>query len=192
MNVVDLIQTYGYLAVATGAFLEGEASLLLSGFAAYRGHLALPEVILIAAIATFLGDQLYFHLGRKYGTALLERFPSMQARAERAKSMLQRHHLPLMISIRFMYGLRTPGLVAMGMCNVCPFRFFVLSLATAVLWAVGVVGAGYIFGRAMEQLLANLALYQFWLAGATLLCGSVWFLLARRARAVSKIDSDFR
>jgi membrane protein DedA with SNARE-associated domain len=185
MNVVDLIQSYGYLAVAVGAFLEGEASLALGGFAAYRGHLALPEVIFIATIATFLGDQLYFHLGRKFGAPLLERFPSMQSRAARATGLLHRHHLPLMLSIRFMYGLRTPGLIAMGMCKVSSLRFFVLSLVTAILWAVGVVGAGYVFGGAMEQVLMNLGYYQLWLAGAMLLCGSVWFLLARRARARS-------
>lgn len=185
MNVVDLIQTYGCLAVAAGAFLEGEASLVLGGFAAYRGHLALPEVIVVAAIATFLGDQLYFHLGRKYGAPLLMRFPSMQARAERARVLLQRHHLPLMLSIRFMYGLRTPGLIAMGMCKVSSLRFFALSLITAVIWAIGVVGAGYLFGGAMERLLANLGHYQLWLAGALLLFGSLWFLLARRARANS-------
>jgi membrane protein DedA with SNARE-associated domain len=183
MNVADLIQSYGYLAVAAGAFVEGEASLVLGGFAAYRGHLALPEVIMVAAIATFLGDQAYFHLGRKYGAALLARFPSMQARSARAKKLLQRHHLPLMLSIRFMYGLRTPGLIAMGMCNVSPLRFFVLSLVTAGLWAIGVVGAGYVFGRAMEPLLANLAYYQLWAGGALLLCASIWFLRMRRARA---------
>jgi membrane protein DedA with SNARE-associated domain len=189
MNVVDLIQAYGYVAVAAGAFLEGEASLALGGFAAYRGHLALPQVIMVAAMATFLGDQLYFYLGRKYGTGLLARFPSMQSRAARAEVLLQRHHLPLMLSIRFMYGLRTPVLIAMGMCNVSPLRFFALSLVTATLWALGVVGAGYFFGHAMEQVLANLAYYQLWLAGALLLCGSVWFLLARRAR-VSRVGVD--
>ncbi|HEV7928947.1 MAG TPA: DedA family protein [Nitrosospira sp.] len=185
MNVVDLIQSYGYLAVAVGAFLEGEASLALGGFAAYRGHLALPEVIMVAALATFLGDQLYFHLGRKFGAPLLERFPSMQSRAARAKTLLHRHHLPLMLSIRFMYGVRTPGLIAMGMCKISSLRFFALSLVTAILWAVGVVGAGYLFGGAMEQVLMNLGYYQLWLAGAMLLCGSIWFLLARRARARS-------
>ncbi|MEN3364164.1 MAG: hypothetical protein V7606_1438 [Burkholderiales bacterium] len=182
MNIVELIQTYGYIAIAAGAFLEGEASLVLGGFAAYRGHLALPEVIMIATIATFLGDQLYFHLGRRYGSSMLARFPSMQSRAERAKTLLHRHHLPLMFSLRLMYGLRTPGLIAMGMCNISTLRFFTVSLITSAIWALGVVGAGYVFGHAMEQVLANLAYYQLWLAGAFLLGGSIWFLLSRRAR----------
>lgn len=186
MNVADLIQTYGYVAVGAGALLEGEASLALGGFAAYRGHLALPQVILVATIATFLGDQIYFHLGRRYGTALLARFPSLQSRAARAKPLLQRHHLPLMLSIRFMYGLRTPGLIAMGMCSMPPLRFLALSLMTAALWAVGIVGAGYAFGRTIEQVLENLAYYQFWLAGALLLGASVWLLRIRRARAAEE------
>jgi membrane protein DedA with SNARE-associated domain len=86
--------------------------------------------------------------------------------------------------MRFMYGLRTPGLIAMGMCNMSPFRFFVLSLITAAIWSIGIVGAGYAFGRTIEQLLANLAYYQLWLGGALLLCASIWFLYIRRARAL--------
>ena len=40
MNIPELIQNYGYAAVAVGTFLEGETVLLLAGAAASRGHQA--------------------------------------------------------------------------------------------------------------------------------------------------------
>lgn len=71
MNMETLIATYGYAAVAVGAFMEGEIVLILGGFAAQRGYLSLPWVIVVAFIATFLGDQILFHLGRWKGDAIL-------------------------------------------------------------------------------------------------------------------------
>ena len=80
VNVPELIQHYGYLAVAVGTFLEGETVLLLAGAAASRGHLALPTVIGVATLASFAGDQLFFLLGRRHGSRLLARWPSLHAR----------------------------------------------------------------------------------------------------------------
>ena len=63
MSLVELIQGYGYWAVAAGAFLEGETMLLVAGAAASRGHLSLPAVEAVAALACLGGDQLWFYLG---------------------------------------------------------------------------------------------------------------------------------
>ena len=44
MTLEDLIGTYGYWAILVGTFLRGETTLILGGFAASRGYLALPFV----------------------------------------------------------------------------------------------------------------------------------------------------
>ena len=118
MSMVELIQGYGYWAVAAGAFLEGETMLLVAGAAASRGHLWLPAVVGVAALASFGGDQLWFYLGRRYGNQLLARYPSLVARTAHARALLERHHLALILSIRFLYGLRIAGPVAIGMSEV--------------------------------------------------------------------------
>ncbi|MFJ1258173.1 DedA family protein [Cupriavidus sp. CuC1] len=179
MDIARLIQDYGYLAVAAGTFLEGETILIMAGVAANRGHLALPTVIVIGTLASFLGDQLYFYVGRRYGTALLARFPSMQSRAARASALLHRHHLPLILSIRFLYGLRIAGPIAIGMSAVPWFRFLVLNLTGAVVWAVAIAGAGYGFGQGLGYLLGNFDSDEAWGLAAILLCGALWWLFAR-------------
>jgi membrane protein DedA with SNARE-associated domain len=185
MDVAGLIEHYGYLAVAVGTFLEGETALVVAGFAAYRGYLALPNVMLVAALASFLGDQLVFHMGRRYGPALLARFPSVQPRAERVKELLRRHHLPLILSIRFLYGLRTAGLIVLGMSGVSAFRFLALNFISAITWATVIASVGYFFGRAVERLLENSGAYQLWILGGMLLCGSLYLLYCRRARSTA-------
>jgi len=48
MSLEELISTYGYAAIGIGTFLEGETILILVGFAAHRGYLELPWVIVFA------------------------------------------------------------------------------------------------------------------------------------------------
>ena len=50
MELASLIQTYGYGIVLIGTVLEGETVLTLAGFAAHRGYLQLPLVIVTAAV----------------------------------------------------------------------------------------------------------------------------------------------
>lgn len=183
MDVAGLIESYGYFAVAAGTFLEGEAVLITAGFAAHRGYLALPAVVAVAAIAGFVADQLCFHLGRKYGPSLLARFPALQSESARVQRLLHRYHLPLILSIRFLYGLRTAALIAIGTSQVSPLRFFFLSFVSAVVWAIVVGGAGYAFGRALERLMADAGYYETWVMVALVLSALLCFLLVRHRRS---------
>ena len=56
MTLIEFVAAYGYLAVLLGTLLEGETVLLLAGFAAHQGHLAIHWVLLIAFIGGTLGD----------------------------------------------------------------------------------------------------------------------------------------
>lgn len=179
MAIADLIQSYGYLAVAVGTFLEGEAVLLIAGAASSRGHLWPPAVIAVATLASFTGDQLYFHLGRRYGTRLLGRFPSLQARTSRARSLLERHHIPVILSLRFLYGLRVAGPFAIGMSGVSWLRYVTLNLLGAMVWAVVITGVGYGLGHILTHLLVGIDADELWWFGALLLCAALWWLLSR-------------
>ncbi|MDN5844573.1 MAG: DedA family protein, partial [Alcaligenaceae bacterium] len=143
MDITHLIHAYGYFAVAGGALLEGESVLLAAAAAASHGYLQLPAVIMVAAAFGFLGDQVFFFAGRKYGTRLLGRFPSMQERAARVNVLLERHHVLIILVVRFMYGLRTVGPIAIGMSTVHWLRFLVLNAIGAIIWSSLVGGIGY-------------------------------------------------
>ena len=180
MTIADLIQSYGYLAVAVGTFLEGETVLILAGAAASLGHLSMPVVIAVATMASFAGDQLYFHLGRSYGARLLARFPSLQSRTARARELLERHHMPVILSIRFLYGLRIAGPIAIGMSSVPWLRFLALNLAGAIVWAAAIAGAGYWGGPALAPLLGAIDADELWGLAGLLLCAMLWWLVRRR------------
>ena len=150
MEPAQLISEYGYLAVFIGTVLEGEAILVLAGFAAHQGYLALPLVLLAGCCGGALGDQLFFLAGRRFGPALLRRFPRLAGRVERVDALLRRYRSWLIVGFRFMYGLRVAGPVAMGLGSVSVARFLFFNCIGAVLWALVIGGAGYAFGRTME------------------------------------------
>ena len=48
MTLESFVVTYGYLALLTGALLEGETIVIIAGIMAHSGYLQLPWVIGVA------------------------------------------------------------------------------------------------------------------------------------------------
>ncbi len=160
MTLTALIASYGYYALFVGTFLEGETVLIAAGFAAHRGLLNLSWVIAIAFIASTLGDQLAFLLGRRHGERLMQRFPILRRKAPIVQAMLDRYHVPLILGVRFLYGMRIAGPFVIGMSNI-PFLVFAsLNMAGALIWALVVASAGYYFGMALEMWFSDLQQFE--------------------------------
>jgi membrane protein DedA with SNARE-associated domain len=183
VSLPQLLTDYGYLAVFVGSLLEGETVLLLAGYAAHQGYLSLQWVVLLAFCGGTLGDQVFFHLGRRYGGALLRRFPRLARPAQRVDRLLLRFHAALIVGVRFMYGLRILGPIVIGMSGVPARRFMLFNALGAAVWAVLVTVLGFLFGRALQLLLADAEQYEaialLLLVGLGTLLGLVHWILAR-------------
>ncbi len=158
-----LIEQYGYPVLVVGCLLEGETILALAGFAARRGHLSLPWVITVAAISGWIGDQIFFWLGRQHGTLILQRMPSVAAQAQRVQRMILRYHEWVIVGVRFAYGLRIAGPVLIGTSGVSARRFAFFNGVGAILWATLVASLGWAFGAAVEHVLDQVHQYEVWL-----------------------------
>lgn len=179
MTLALLVQQYGYAALFLGAFLEGETVLVLAGFAARRGYLALDAVIAVAAIAGFLGDQLYFFLGRGFGSRLAARYPAVLAARARLDGLFGGREIVLAFMVRFLYGVRVAGPLAMGMSRISALRFAAGNLAGALVWASLFPALGYFWGQAFETFLGRAAQYEALAAALIVLAGGVAWLVAR-------------
>jgi membrane protein DedA with SNARE-associated domain len=176
MNYELFLQTYGYWALVVGTALEGEVILLLGGFAAHSGYLRLPVVILSAFIGTLIGDQFFFFMGRKKGRGFIERRPGLLEKTEKARQLLHKHRLPVILGFRFLYGFRSITPFLIGMTRISFPRFFVLNAIGAILWATAVAVLGYFFGQAMSLLLGDLHRYEVAIAIGSLLLGFILWL----------------
>jgi len=160
LDLPSLISQYGYFAVFLGAAMEGETAVALGGLAAHRGYLDLASVMALSFAATFFADQCYFYVGRFYGHAVLARRPHWRPRVDKVLEITERHNILIILGFRFVYGFRTVTPFAIGMTRVSWLRFLILNGLAAIIWAVAVAGAGYIFGHALEIVLGNLRRYE--------------------------------
>lgn len=185
------VASYGYLAVFVGTLLEGETILIAAGFAAHRGLLDLPIVILVAMLGGTLGDQLAFQIGRWKGDALIERFPALARHKPRVHDLLEGHATLFILTVRFLYGFRIAGPVLLGSSRVPMLRFAMLNLIGAALWATVVSGAGYLFGLAINALITDLKRIEEVVLIAILVGGGlVW--LWRKARSSAHGSPDIK
>lgn len=186
-TLTELIESYGYLAIFIGTFLEGETILLLGGFAAHMGLLELPWVIASAFAGSFSGDQLYFYIGRRYGPRIIAKRLSWQESAEKVYRHLHRHQNLLILSFRFFYGLRNVTPFAIGASQVSRLRFFVLNAIGAIIWAITLAYLGFLFGEAIRLFMADFKRYEIYVFAGLVLVGIlVWLitLIRRRRRAL--------
>lgn len=187
MDFGELIQTHGYWVLMLGCLLEGETVLAMAGFAAHRGHLDFAWVLVVAAASGFAGDLFFFWLGRRHGTRMVERFPSLARLSSGMQAAVEKYHAWIVVGVRFAYGLRIAGPILIGTSKLRWSQFLRFNALGAALWAVGIAGIGWTFGQALEALLGDMRHVEGWLFGglATLGLGYWWWTRRRRSRVVA-------
>lgn len=185
MGVEHLLAKYGYLALVFGSFADGTPVMLLGGFAAHRGWLSLPLVILAGATGSFLAGAAWFLAARQIGTRLLEVRPAWAAQVARVRPRLQRWDVPVILGVRFVPGLSLGGLLAAGLYGVPILRFMTLNALAALGWAALYGSLGYLLGRAIPQVLGEIERYErpvalLLLGAAVIWIGAVQFRRWRR------------
>src|SRR5258708_8040984 len=160
MDVQRLIIEHGawfYPFTFALTFIEGETFVLVGGFAAAKGVLNAPLVLVAAWLGSFAGDQCYFWIGRNFGLRLLSRRPIWRARVDSALGWIKRYDTWFILSFRFIYGVRNFSSFALGISGIAWQRFLILTLTAAFLSAVLFVAAAHFCGRAFERMLGEFA-----------------------------------
>ncbi len=148
---------YFYLIAFAWTFLEGETIVLFAGFAAAQGLVNPVFLLFVTWLGTFSGDQLYFWIGRSFGSRLLRRFPPWRHGVEAALSWLERYNAGFILSFRFIYGVRNVSSFAMGLSAINWKRFLSLNFLAAALWAASFISFGYFLGHVFRTALGDVA-----------------------------------
>src|SRR5213592_856080 len=82
MDLGAVIHSYGGPVLFVWAWLQGEAAVIVGGSLARQGYWPWWAVSLVASLPAIVGHQVYFHIGRRYGDALLARLPARSQRSE--------------------------------------------------------------------------------------------------------------
>lgn len=186
--IKDVLANYDYLfylVILGWTFLEGETVVLLTSALASEGsyNINLYLLTFCAFLGSFCGDQAYFYIGRRYGTPLLKRWPTLTKKIDWAFRLLRDHETLFILSFRFIYGVRNVSPFVIGMTGVSRLKFFILNAFAAMIWANTFVWGGYLLGRALERWLGDHKIYFLlgFIGIAACFAGLSWWRQRRRA-----------
>lgn len=181
-----LLARYGVLALFVGAGLEGETVVVIGGLLAHRGLITPAEAIAATAAGSFLADQFFFALGRRFRDHLWVRRVAARPTFARALAAFERRPTAFVLAFRFLYGLRVVSPLAIGTTRLPAWRFVPLNAIAALAWAALFTTLGYVFGHGVEAAFGRLRPVEhvllIGLAAGLTVSGGLWLLRRPRSR----------
>jgi membrane protein DedA with SNARE-associated domain len=163
-------------------------ALLGAGALAGSARLSLSRIIVVAVGASLSADLTWYGLGRwrgARGLMLLARLsPTAGPLVHRARRVFLTREGAFQLGARFLPELNAISAALAGTAKVSIVRFAFYGLASAVTWAGGWIGLGYLMSDAVTATATRLGvrLIVFFLAAFAL------YLFLYRARAIASFD----
>jgi membrane-associated protein len=131
-------------------FLPGDSLLFIVGAMCGAGLMNLPLVMGLLLVAAILGDQTNYTVGRYFGPKVFQwedsRFFSRKG-FDQAHAFYEKYGGITIILARFMPFVRTFVPFVAGVAEMTRSKFTLFNVVGAVIWVVGLLLAGYLFGN---------------------------------------------
>ena len=168
-----------------GIPLPGETALIAFGVLASQGHYSIVWVIVLAAAAAIVGDNLgYWLIGRIGGRALFRRWRWLNAYAHRvlprAEHIMHRHGGKTVFFGRFVSVLRYTVAWIAGLAHMNWWKFLFWNAAGGIAWATGVGLVAYYAGGAAADAIQRYGVFAA--VGIVALLVVVWLVVRKTER----------
>ena len=131
-------------------FLPGDSLLFVVGAMCGVGLMNYPLVMLLLVTAAILGDQCNYSIGRYFGPKVFQwedsRFFNKRA-FQQAHDFYEKYGGVTIIAARFLPFIRTFVPFVAGVAEMTRTKFTLFNVVGAVIWVVGIVTVGYLFGN---------------------------------------------
>lgn len=124
-----------YLGILAAAAIEGEIVYVSAVVMASLGSLDPFGVLISGTVGGWAGDQFWFYAARGRLHAWLDRFDKIARRRQMIQKRLHRHAAKLILSVRFLPGLRIAIPLACAYSGIPAGYFSGLSFISALGWA---------------------------------------------------------
>lgn len=177
---LEWLKEYGYIVLFAWSILEGELGLVMAGIMSHTGDMFLPLAIVVGALGGFVGDQIYFYIGRFNKSYIHNKLRSQRRKFAIAHLLLKKYGWPLIFVQRYMYGMRTVIPMAIGLTKYSGRQFAIINFVSAVFWASLTIIPAYYFGEELLKLLAWIkGHWYFAVPFALSIAGSIAFIFNR-------------
>jgi membrane-associated protein len=191
VNVNHLVEVSGYpllflvvMAESSGVPVPGETALIAGAVLASQGKLQIELVIILAAAAAIVGDNIGYLIGRKGGRWLLERpgrFHRQRLQAlQSGETFFERHGPKAVFLGRFVLGLRVWASWLAGATHMRWRSFFLWNALGGITWATAIGLIAYFIGHTAGNAIETFGLYG--LAAVLLAVASALFMHRRHSR----------
>ena len=191
MPVDGYLASYGLWALfflvaaeSSGIPVPGETALVAAAVLASQGVMVLWEVLVVAALAAIVGDNVGYWIGRKGGRTLLLRWRVTRRTAQRllppGERYFRRHGPKTVFFARFIAGLRVTAAWIAGITHMHWATFLKWNALGGIAWAFGYGVLAYFFGTALVNAISTYGLYAGLAVAAVAVVGLVGFRHWRR------------
>ncbi len=158
-----LIHTYGLWVVFALIMLEsmgvpvpGETALITAALYAGSTHrIDIVSVVLVAATAAIIGDNIGYVIGRSIGVRLVARYGRYvrldEPRLKVGQYLFLRHGGKIVFFGRFVAFLRTYAALLAGMNRMSWPHFLLMNALGGICWATLFGGGAYLFGAQVKR-----------------------------------------
>ncbi|MDX1295154.1 MAG: DedA family protein [Sulfurimonadaceae bacterium] len=153
-KLIHLIKEHGYIILFAWSILEGEMGLIMGGILSHTGDMNVYMAIFIAGLGGFVGDQIYFYVGRFNKGFIQRKLHSQRRKFAIAHLLLKKYGWPIIFVQRYMYGLRTVIPMSIGITKYSGKKFAFINLISAWAWAAITIIPAYLLGEEILKLLA--------------------------------------
>lgn len=150
---VGWLKEYGYIILFIWSILEGEMGLIMGGILCHTGDMWLPIAIGVAGMGGFIGDQIYFYMGRSNKSYIHKTLRKQRRKFAISHLLLKKYGWPIIFVQRYLYGLRTVIPMSIGLTKYSSRKFALINLISALVWATLTIIPAYYYGAEILELL---------------------------------------
>ena len=189
---IHLLKTYGYIILFIWSIAEGETGLIMAGILSYTGDMNLFLAIFIAGLGVFVGDQIYFYIGRFNKSYVHKKFKGQRRKFAFAHLLLQKHGWPIIFAQRYMYGMRTIIPISIGLTRYDAKMFAIINLISAWIWAAVTIVPVWYFGNEILIVLDWAKEHWYWaLPIALVFGGSIIYYINKVTKKVDIEEDEY-
>lgn len=197
--VQGLMDSMGYLGILLLMILENlfppipsELIMPSAGFAAARGDLSLPIVILMGVLGSVIGTLPLYYIGRAFGEERLVAWADKHGKwltlsgkdIRKADDWFDQHGTKAVLFGRMVPGIRSLLSLPAGMSEMPMPKFLIYSAIGSGLWATALVMAGYVLGENYDRVEQYISPISKIVLAAVVVAAVAWFLKRRREQQI--------
>lgn len=164
--LLNLLNLHGYWIMLILMILEGPFVNFSASFAASLGYFNILFVYILAVLGDFIGDVIYYYLGKSTRFLIVERFFIQHLKIKKSKIKtlevsLKRNLGKSLTIIKVTPVISALGLVVAGAAKIPTKKYLLYSIIISAGFDLIISGTGFLSGSAYNVIASNFRLGQY-------------------------------